>query len=164
MFEFVLPLHNPPEFYVVFLKDPFSEQFSSSSTVANSMQRLIEEHSLRPHHLYADDSQMYMAPVVSQCTRKGRHVLTMWPKGCVAPSVVVRDLGILLDADVSMKSHVHDAYSINWLLRAACGSWVPSAVLCRDPYYIYMVSLVLSRLDYGNATLVGIPQHLLRRL
>jgi len=26
------------------------------------------------------------------------------------------------------------------------------------------VSLVLSRLDYGNATLVGIPEHLLRRL
>ena len=27
-----------------------------------------------------------------------------------------------------------------------------------------MTSLVLSRLDYGNATLAGIPQHLLRRL
>jgi len=27
-----------------------------------------------------------------------------------------------------------------------------------------VTSLVLSRLDYGNATLAGIPQHLLRRL
>jgi len=80
----------------------------------------------------------------------------------VAPSVVVRDLGILLDADVSMKSHVMRTVSTCFFvlrqLRSIRRS-VPRPVL-----QSLVVSLVLSRLDYGNATLVGIPQHLLQRL
>jgi len=80
----------------------------------------------------------------------------------VAPSVVVRDLGILLHADVSMKSHVTRTVSTGFFvlrqLRSIRRS-VPRSVL-----QSLVVSLVLSRLDYGNATFVGIPQHLLRRL
>jgi hypothetical protein len=80
----------------------------------------------------------------------------------VVPSVAVRDLGILLDADVSMKSHVMRTVSTCFFvlrqLRSIRRS-VPRPVL-----QSLVVSLVLSRLDYGNATLVGIPQHLLQRL
>ena len=81
----------------------------------------------------------------------------------VAPSVVVRDLGLLLDADVSMKSHVMRTVSLTCFfvlrqLRPIRRS-VPRPVL-----QSLVVSLVLSRLDYGNAMLVGIPQHLLQRL
>jgi len=80
-----------------------------------------------------------------------------------APSVVVRDLGILLDADVSMKSHetrtVSTGFFVLQQLRSIRRS-VPRFVL-----QSLAVSLVLSRLDcldYGIAMLVGIPQHLLR--
>jgi hypothetical protein len=80
----------------------------------------------------------------------------------VTPSVVVRDLGILLDADVSMKSHVMRTVSTCFFvlrqLRSIRRS-VPRPVL-----QSLVVSLVLSRLDYGNATLVGISQYLLQRL
>ena len=80
----------------------------------------------------------------------------------VTPSVVVRDLGVLLDADVSMKSHVMRTVSTSFFMLRQLRSIrrsVPRAVL-----QSLVVSLVLSRLDYGNATLVGIPQNLLRRL
>jgi hypothetical protein len=80
----------------------------------------------------------------------------------ITPSVVVRDLGILLDADVSMKSHVmrtvSTCYSVLRQLRSIRRS------VSRPVLQSLVVSLVFSRLDYGNATLVGIPQHLLRRL
>ena len=79
----------------------------------------------------------------------------------VAPSVVtvvVRDLGILLDADVSMKSHVMRTVSTCFFvlrqLRAIRRS--VQRILLQS----LVVSLVFSRLDYGKATLVGIPRHL----
>jgi len=80
----------------------------------------------------------------------------------VAPSVVVRDLGILLDADVSMKSHVTRTVSTGFFVLRQLRS-----IRCSVPRSVLqslVVSLVLSRLDYGNATLIDIPQHLLRRL
>src|SRR5258706_77966 len=80
----------------------------------------------------------------------------------VTPSTGVRDLGILLDSDVSMRSHVTRTVStcfavlrqLRTIRRSVSRSVVQSLVM----------SLVLSRLDYGNATLAGTPQHLLRRL
>ena len=80
----------------------------------------------------------------------------------VTPSVVVRDLGILLDSDMSMRSHVSrtvsTCFAVLRQLRSIRRS-VPRSVV-----QSLVTSLVLSRLDYGNATLAGIPQHLLRRL
>jgi len=80
----------------------------------------------------------------------------------VAPVHMVRDLGIFIDTDVQMKSHVVKT-------TAAC-----SAVLCRlhsirrsvpRPVLQSLLScLVLSRLDDGNAVLAGISVHLLKRL
>jgi len=57
MFEFVLPLHNPPECYVVV---PQGSVLGAIFFLiyGGDLQRLIEEHGLRPH-LYADDSQIY---------------------------------------------------------------------------------------------------------
>jgi len=134
------------------------------------LQRLIEEHGLRPH-LYADDSQIYgscrpeMQTRISACIddvaewmRSNRLQLNsakteiLWCASSrrlhqlpttalrvdldhLAPSVVVRDLGILLDADVSTKSHVTQTVSINWLLRAAAAAFHPSFCMCRDLYY-----------------------------
>ena len=165
------------------------------------LQRLIEEHGLRPH-LYADDSEIYgscrpsmyleLQTRISACIddvaewmRSNRLQLNsakteiLWcassrrlhqlPRTVlrvgsdyVTPSVVVRDLGVLLDADVSMKSHVMRTVSTSFFMLRQLRSIrrsVPRAVL-----QSLVVSLVLSRLDYGNATLVGIPQNLLRRL
>jgi Reverse transcriptase (RNA-dependent DNA polymerase) len=80
----------------------------------------------------------------------------------VTPSVVVRDLGILLDADVSMKSHVKRTVSTCFFVLRQLRSIRRS--VSRPVLQSLVVSLVFSRLDYGNATLIGIPQHLLKRL
>ena len=80
----------------------------------------------------------------------------------VMPAPVVRDLGIYLDCDVSMKSHVMKTVSACFAvlrqLRSVCRS-VPGSVL-----QSLVTSLVLTWLDYGNATLAGIPLYLLKRL
>ena len=79
----------------------------------------------------------------------------------VVPSTVVRDLRILIDSDASMRSHVTrtvlTCFAVLHQLRTIRRS------VSRTEIQSLVTSLVLSRLDYGNATLAGIPQHLLRR-
>jgi len=77
----------------------------------------------------------------------------------VASPTVVRNFGILIDSDVSMRSHVTRSLSTCFSIQYNS----PFSVQIRDPVVAY-ASLILSRLDYGNATLEVIPQHLLRRL
>ena len=80
----------------------------------------------------------------------------------VTPVTSVRNLGIYLDADLSMRTHV---------LRTAAGCF---AVLRRiksirrsvtqPVLQSLMVALVLSRLDYGSTVLFGLPQQLVYKL
>jgi len=77
----------------------------------------------------------------------------------VLPTAIVRNLGIFIDADVSMRSHViRTVSSCFTILRQLCciRRSVPRTV-----FQSLMSSLVLSWLDYGNATLFG---HLVPRL
>jgi hypothetical protein len=80
----------------------------------------------------------------------------------VTPSAVVRDLGIYLDSDVSMRSQVartvSHCFSILRQLRSIRRS------LTRSVFQSLVVALVLTRLDYGNATLAGLPSYQLCRL
>ena len=71
---------------------------------------------------------------------------------------VVRDLGIYIDSDVSMRSRVTKTVSSCFaVLRQLRG-------IRRSVLQSLVTSLVLTRLDYGNSTLVGIPLYLLKRL
>ena len=78
------------------------------------------------------------------------------------PASVVRDLGIYIDSDVSMRSHVAKTVRAHFAalrhLRSVRRS-VPRPVL-----QSMVSSLVLSRLDYSNGSLVGILQCQLERL
>lgn len=80
----------------------------------------------------------------------------------VVPTSSVRDLGIFLDADLSMSRHVAQTvrccFGVLRQLRTIRRS-VPHDVLKQ-----LVVSLVITRLDYGNATLVGLPAYRLRQL
>ena len=66
----------------------------------------------------------------------------------------VRDLGIYIDSDVSMRSHVAKTvsacYSVLRQLRTIRRS------VSRSVLQSLVSSLVLSRLDYGNSTLAGV--------
>jgi len=80
----------------------------------------------------------------------------------IIPLATVRDLGIYIDADLSMRSHVQRTVAGCFaVLRQLRSIWrfVPSTV-----YQTLVVALVLSQLDYGNATLAGLPTYLLDRL
>ena len=77
----------------------------------------------------------------------------------IAPSSVVRDLGIYLDSNLSMTAHisktVSNCFSAMRLIRGVRRS-VSKAVLLS-----LVTLLVLSRVDYGNATLAGCTPTLL---
>jgi hypothetical protein len=80
----------------------------------------------------------------------------------VRPSKCVRNLGIFIDSDVTMRTHVTRTV-------ASCFATLRQLRTVRrsvsDPVFRTMVvSLVLSRLDYGNATLAGIPAYQHHRL
>ena len=77
----------------------------------------------------------------------------------VMPATVVRDLGIYIDANVSMRSHVTKTVSGCFAVLRQLRSVRLS--VSRSVFQSLAVSLVLSRLDHGNATLSGIPQYLL---
>jgi hypothetical protein len=80
----------------------------------------------------------------------------------VTPAPSVRDLGIYMDADASMKTHisrtVSGCFGVLRQLRSVKRSVSPAVMTS------LVVSLVLSRLDYGNATLFGLPATQLARL
>jgi len=80
----------------------------------------------------------------------------------LAPASIVRDLGIYVNSDLSMRTHIlrtagkcfaalSQIRSIRWSVT-------------RPVLESLVVALVLSRLDYGCATLVGVPSQLLDRL
>jgi len=80
----------------------------------------------------------------------------------VSPSPWVRDFGIFIDADLSMRTQVQRTVASGFAtlrqLRNIRLS-VPGSV-----YQSLVVALVLSRPDYGNITLIGIPAYQLHRL
>ena len=80
----------------------------------------------------------------------------------VATSTIIRDLGIAIDADLSMAMQVANAcrsayYHLSRIARAR-GAMTISVCKC------LVHALVTSRLDYGNAMLFDISDHLLHHL
>ena len=80
----------------------------------------------------------------------------------VDPVRGVRDLGIHIDCDLVMCSHVQKTtsacFAVLRQLRQIRHLLPPSTV------QTLVVSLVLNKLDFGNAVLVGLPAYLMRRL
>ena len=75
----------------------------------------------------------------------------------IHPATCVRDLGIYIDSDVSMRTQVTRTVVGCCVLHRG---FVPSVA----QYQSLVVSLVLDRLDFGNATFAGLPAHQYRRL
>jgi len=80
----------------------------------------------------------------------------------VDPVTSVRDLGIFIDTDLVMKTHVQRTVSRCFAVLRQLRQirhLVPPATLLT-----LVVTLVLSRPDYDNGVLIGLPAYLLRRL
>jgi len=80
----------------------------------------------------------------------------------IIPTVAVCDLGVFIDVDLSMRTNVTKTVSAFFVmlryLRSICQ-------LCHvSVLQLLSVSLVLSYLEYGNATLAAIPQYQLKQL
>ena len=78
------------------------------------------------------------------------------------PSAFVRDLGIYIDADVSMRSHVAKTVSSCFTILRHLRS-IRRSVL-KLVMQSLVVALVLTRLGYGNATLTGLADQSLVKL
>jgi hypothetical protein len=99
-------------------------------------------------------------------TRRRQHQIPRVPtrvgEDFIVPATSVRDLGIYLDADATMRTHVSrtvsNCFAALRQIRSIRRSVPKQAMLS------LVVSLVLSRLDYGSATLVGLPAYLISRL
>jgi len=106
------------------------------------------------------------AEVLWCTTSRRQHQLPTTPLSidgaAVDPAKSVRDLGIYIDSDLVMRTHVQRTvsrcFSALRQLRQIRRSVPP------DTFQSLIVSLVISRLDYGNAVLVGLPVYLVRRL
>ena len=81
----------------------------------------------------------------------------------ILPASVVRDLGIYIDSDVSMRTRVTRTVSAGFFAMLHQLRSIRRSVL-RPVLQSLVLSLVLSRLDFGNSTLVSIPAHFLQRL
>jgi len=78
------------------------------------------------------------------------------------PADSVRNLRIYLDCDASMRVHV--SKTVSNCFAALRQIWSIRRCVPRQVLVSLVVSLVLSRLDYGNATLAGLPGYLSDRL
>ena len=77
----------------------------------------------------------------------------------ITPVHSVRDLGIYVDSDVTMRSHVAKTVSSCFAILRRIRSIRRSFI--RPVLQTLVVLLVLTRLDYGSATLAGLPRQLL---
>jgi len=79
----------------------------------------------------------------------------------VLPSTTVHDLRILIDSDVAMQSHVSctvsGCFAVLRQLRSIRRSVSDSV------FHLVVVLLVMLHVNYGNATLAGLPASQLRR-
>ena len=74
----------------------------------------------------------------------------------------VRNLGVILDWRLSMKEHINEGCQMAyWELRRISSI---RQYLTEDAAKTLVVSLILSRLDYGNCLLAGVPECLLHKL
>jgi hypothetical protein len=80
----------------------------------------------------------------------------------VNPVRTVRNLGVFIDADLVMRSHVtrvvSQCFAVLRQLRLI------SRLLSPSTLKTVVVALVLSRLDYANSVLTGLPAYLVKRL
>jgi len=80
----------------------------------------------------------------------------------VSPVSCVRDLGIFIDADLTMRTEVNQTCSKCFAARRQLRSIRRS--VSNDVMQSPVVALVFSRLDYGFATLAGLPKQLMDKL
>src|SRR5664279_3449594 len=80
----------------------------------------------------------------------------------ITPATVVRDIGVYLDAELTMKQHVNRTASNCYLhirrlrqIRRSAGPEVTKKLVS---------AFILSRLDYCNAALAGLPQSTIQPL
>jgi len=73
------------------------------------------------------------------------------------PGTVVRDLWIYLDSDVAMRSLRHVAKIVSSCFAVPCQLRSIRRSVSRAVLQSLVSSLILPRLDYGNARLAGIP-------
>jgi len=76
------------------------------------------------------------------------------------PVNAVRDLGVFIDNDLGVSTRVRQAMSCCFAALCQLLRWY----ITDDCFRSLVVSLVHSRLDYGNFILVGLPAYLQRRL
>ena len=80
----------------------------------------------------------------------------------VDPVTSVRDLGIYIDADLSMRTRVQRTVSRCF---ATLRQLRPiRQLISPGTFQTMVVVLVLSRQEYGNSVLIGLPAYLVRRL
>ena len=80
---------------------------------------------------------------------------------CVKFSPSVRNLGVTLDSTLSLHHHVINVCRVAYLGLRRINSI--RNLLSIDAVKTLACSLVLSRLDYCNSLLVGLPQYLIKR-
>ncbi|HSN23899.1 MAG TPA: reverse transcriptase family protein, partial [Methylomicrobium sp.] len=80
----------------------------------------------------------------------------------VVPVMTVRDLGIHIDSDLSMRTHISKTVASCFAVLRQIRSIRRSVT--RPVLQSLVVSLVLTKLDYGCATLAGLPAVQLNRL
>jgi len=80
----------------------------------------------------------------------------------ITPAMYVRDLGIYLDRDLSMRTHVQR--TVSRCFAALCQLHQIRHSIPAATFQMLVVALIHSRLDYGNSVLVGLPAYLIWRL
>ena len=81
---------------------------------------------------------------------------------CIKFSPSVRNLGVTLDSTLSLHQHVMNVCRVAYF-ELRCINSIRN-LLSVDAVKTLVCSLVLSRLDYCNSLLVGLPQYLIKRL
>jgi len=114
------------------------------------------------HSVTAEHCEDRVSLVHSHCLHQLPQLLLQFGSDHISPASAVPDLGIYIDSDVLIRSHV--AKTVLACYSVLCQLWTIRRSVSRSVLQSLLSCLVLSRLDYGNSTLAGVSSHLLSRM
>ncbi len=118
---------------------------------------------MKEHHLQLNLAKTEL--LVFPATPTLQHDFTIQlGSSTITPSASVRNLGVIFDDQLTFKEHIAKSCKVLQILQVCTTQQKDQALLTEHAAQLLVQALVISRLDYCNALLAGLPSNTIKPL